>query len=425
MKIKNSFILSVLMLLLLSSTAFAQGGNAYVIPIHGEINKATSSYVANAVDDIRKEDPSVVIFDINTYGGLIDEAQKIKDVIISLDVPTISFVNNNAQSAGVLITIASEKVVMAPNSSIGSAETIPNNEKTLSLWRAILRDTAQYRNRDTEVIQAMADRDIFIEDISEVGKLINLTSQEALDLGIADYVSSDINEILDNFNISSEVEYVEEGLSVKLAKYVSNPYISTLFLIMGFVGAVIEIFTPGFGIGGTISIIGFGLYFGGNIMAGNANWTSLVLFVLGLVLLIIEAMVPGFGLPGIGGIIFVVVGTVLAMGDVRMAIISLSISIIVTALLSIYLVRIGYNSKIFRKIILNNKLEGNKGYLSNDSMEFLIDKTGVSISELRPAGFIEIDGVKYDVLSEGDFIIKNSAVKVTRVVGSKIFVRRI
>lgn len=425
MKIKNSFILSILMLFLLSSTAFAQEGKAYVIPIHGEINRATSSYVVNAVDDIRKENPAAVIFDINTYGGLIDEAQKIKDTIISLDVPTISFVNNNAQSAGVLITIASEKVVMTPNSSIGSAETIPNNEKTLSLWRAILRDTAQYRNRDTEVIQAMADRDIFIEDVSEVGKLINLTSQEAINLGIADYISSDINEILDNFNISSEVEYVEEGLSVKLAKYVSNPYISTLFLIMGFVGAVIEIFTPGFGIGGTISIVGFGLYFGGNIMAGNANWTSLVLFVLGLVLLIIEAMVPGFGLPGIGGIIFVIVGTVLAMGDIRMAVISLSISIIVTALLSIYLVRIGYNSKIFRKIILNNKLEGNKGYLSNDSMEFLTDKTGVSISELRPAGFIEIDGVKYDALSEGDFIVKNAPIKVTKVVGSKIFVRRI
>lgn len=101
----------------------------------------------STLKDIEGNSPKAIIFEIDTYGGLIDEAEKIKNLIIDLKTPTISFVNNKAESAGVLITISSENVVMAESSTIGSAETIPNTEKVLSMWRSFLRDVAQLRGR--------------------------------------------------------------------------------------------------------------------------------------------------------------------------------------------------------------------------------------------------------------------------------------
>lgn len=423
----NRLILVFIFLILLGSIAYADGeSNVYIVPIKGEINRATSNFVRDILEELNRKEVDAIIFEIDTYGGLIDEAQKIKDQIIATNIPTISFVNNNAQSAGVLITIASENIVMSTSSSIGSAETIPNTEKVLSMWRAVLRDTARFRNRNSTIIEAMADKDIVIEGLSDSGKLVNLTGYEALELGIADYVSNDYDDILNHFNIStSEIIEVKEGLQVKLAKYISNAYISAALLALGFIGLVVEIFTPGFGIGGTVSIICFGLYFGGNILAGNSNWTSLALFLIGLILLVVEGTIPGFGLPGIGGIIFVLLGIILAMDNIRTGIISLSISIILTTLVSIYLIKLGYKIKIFDNIILKNQLDKDKGYLSVDNMDFLLDKNGVTISELRPTGFIEIDGKKYDALSASGYIESNSQIKVVKVEGAKIFVRRV
>ncbi len=423
-----TFFITILVILISAGSVLAQSpGKAYVVPIKGEINRATHNYVRDVVNDLNNNpEVEVIIFEIDTYGGLVDEAIKIKDVIIRTNIPTITLVNNKAASAGVLVTIAGEHIAMAENAVIGSAETIPNTEKILSMWRGVLRDTAQYRGRDALLVEAMADIDITIDGVIESGKLLNLTAQEAYELGLADILSTDYNQILDYFGFEvSEVEVMEEGLQVKLAKYISNPYISTLLLTLGFVGLVLEILTPGFGLGGTISLMGFGLYFGGNILAGNSNWTSLILFVVGLGLLVIEGVVPGFGLPGIGGLIFVLAGTVLAMQDLSAAILSLSIAIIITTLVAIVMVKHGYKSKILKKIVLSNKLDNNRGYLSTNNMVKLMEKEGETLSELRPSGFIVINGEKYDALAESGYIPENTTVRVVKVEGSKIFVRRI
>ena len=425
--IKKLGLIFIMIFLLLSTiNVFAsEPSKAYVVPIKGEINRATHNYVRDVVNDLNNMDVEAIIFEIDTYGGVVDEAIKIKDIILSTNIPTIAFVNNKAASAGVLITIAGEHIVMSENAVIGSAETEPNTEKILSMWRGVLRDTAQFRNRDPLLIEAMADSDIEIDGVIKKGKLLNLTAKEANELGLAELLSSDYNEMLDEFEITADsIVIMDEGLQVKLSKYVSNPYISTILLTLGFVGLVVEILTPGFGLGGTISLMGFGLYFGGNILAGNSNWTSLVLFIVGLGLLIIEGIVPGFGLPGIGGIVFILTGVALAMDSLSAALLSLSIAIIITALVAIVMVKFGFKSKLLNKIILTNKLDSEKGYLSTTTMSELMDLEGISLTELRPSGFIIIDSQKYDALAESGYIPKNTAIKVVKVEGSKIFVRR-
>lgn len=416
-----------LIVIILSSFGFAESGDeVYIIPITGEINKASYNFLNQTMDKLYEAGAKAIIFEIDTYGGRIDQAENIKNLIISSPIPTISYVNNKAESAGVLITIAAENVVMSNTATIGSAETIPNTEKILSMWRSFLRDTAQFRGRDFQIIEAMADRDIVIDGIIEKGKLVNLTSEEAVKYGIADLATDDYNEILEYFNLgSAKITRVDENLQIKLAKYISSPYISSILLSLGFIGLVVEILTPGFGIGGTVSIIGFGLYFGGNILAGNSEWTSLALFVTGLILLVIEGIVPGFGLPGISGILLVLVGTVLAMDSLSIALVSLSIAIIITTVATIILMKLGFKSKMFNKVVLNTKQRDEKGYLSADSNYEYIDKEGISLTGLRPSGFIEIDGMKLDALSEDGFILKDTPIKIVRVEGSKIFVRRV
>lgn len=420
-------IIILIMLIAIPNNSFGESkGKVYVVPINGEINRATKNYVRDVLDELNGEDVNAIIFKIDTYGGLINEANDIKDLIISTNIPTISYVNNKAGSAGVLITIASENVVMAPNAMIGSAEPIPNTEKVLSMWRAWLRDTANLRGRNSDIIEAMADRDIIVEGVSPGGKLVNLTSGEALEYGIADYISNDYKDIANHFGYgNAEIVEKNEGLQIKLAKYISNPYLSSILLTIAFVGLVIEVLTPGFGLGVTISIIGFGLYFGGNILAGNSNWTSLALFILGLILIIIEVIVPGFGLPGISGMIFVVVGVVLAMNSLANAILSISIAIIITTFIGIMLIKRGFKSKLFKSIVLTNQHNKEKGYISSDVNDELISKIGITVSELRPSGFVDIDGQRLDVLSDEGYISKGTSIEIVRIEGSKIFVRRI
>lgn len=366
---KTISILAVALVLILSNFGFADKNDVFVVPIKDEINRATFNFLNHTMEKLIKEEPLAIIFEIDTYGGLVEEAEKIKSLIVTSSIPTISYVNTKAELAGVLIAISSEKVVMANSATIGSAETIPNTEKILSMWRGLLRDTAQYRNRDYQIIEAMADKDIEIEGLVKKGKLVNLTSSEAVKYGIADLATDDYNDILAYFNLgNANIKRVDESLQIKLAKYISNPYISSLLLTLGFVGLVVEILTPGFGIGGTLSIVGFGLYFGGNILAGNSHWTSLVLFVTGLILLVIEAIIPGFGLPGISGIILVLVGTVLAMDSLGIAVLSLSIAIIITTIVTLILIKMGFKSKLLNKIVLDTEHKDEGGYLSVDSM---------------------------------------------------------
>ncbi len=425
----SRIILIFILVLAIAQTTYSENinskGNVYVVPIKGEINNATFNFVDDQIKKLNEENAAAIIFEIDTYGGLVDAAIKIKDAIIESNIPTISFVKNKAISAGVLVTIASDHVVMSESSVIGAAETIPNDEKTLSMWRSVLRDTAQLRGIDPIIIEAMADKDIEIPDVIDKGKLLSLTATEAYDLNIAELISSDYNEILDKFEINySNVTMVDENLQIRFSKIISSPIVSSILLTLGFLGLVIEVFTPGFGIGAAISLIGFGLYFGGNILAGNSGWTEIVLFIIGLILLGIEALAPGFGLPGISGIIIILVGIVLAMDNIQYAIMSLSIAIIVSTFLGIILVRKGYNTKLFKKVILSSKLMSNKGYISSSDKSNLIGKEGRTVTDHRPSGFSIIENEKVDTISDEGFISKDTEVIVSKVEGSKIIIRR-
>lgn len=406
-------------------TVQADPQNVYVIEIRGEISNAMATHVKEKIEEAKWSSADVILFDIDTYGGRIDAAEEIKNAIIRAELPTVSYVNNKAESAGVLITLAGEKVYMNESATIGSAETIPNTEKVLSMWRGMLRDVAQLRGRDEAVVEGMADQSTVIEGVKAQGELINLTSREAVDLGIADATATNLEDCIRQIGgAEARTTMSEKSFKLQVAEFLSNNYVSTVLLIMGLVGMIVEIFVPGFGIGGVISILGFGLFFAGNILSGESHLTPLILFVLGFVLLGVEVVVPGFGLPGISGLILVFAGIVMSMGNFQEGVVSVSIAIIVAAIVGFILVKKGFSSTLFDSVVLNAKSDVKKPVEIRTTEEDYLGKTGTTITVLRPSGTIEVEGNRLDALTDGEFIEKGADIIVSKVVGSKIFVRR-
>lgn len=429
---KNRWLIFLTLVLLFSILPLqANGsngaGNVYVIPIEGEIGPAVYEYVRSSMLTA-EQDPNAVaiIFEIDTYGGRIDSAEKISTAMRRTGLPTISFVNTKAESAGVLLTISADTIVMAPGGTIGSAEPIPNTEKTLSMWTSLLRAVAQEKGRDPELVAATADSSIAIPDVIEKDRLLNLTAQEAKELEFADYIESDYAGILQSASVEySSIVEVPIARRVRLAQTLTSSYITPILLTLGFVGLLIEVFTAGFGVGGTVSFVAFALYYGGAILAGNAGWAVLMVFLVGLVLLLIEAFAPGFGIPGVGGIICIIISIVMASNSAVSAIVSLLISFVLTIIAFVLILKYAPRSKHFDRIVLGAQMKREEGYSATSKYGQYIGKEGIVITYLRPAGTIDVDGETLDVVSEGAFIEVGSKVKVAKVEGRRIIVKKI
>lgn len=414
----KKILLSILMVLLFANLVSAK---TIIVPIEGEINTAKSNFVKDSLKDLSEND--TVILKIDTYGGSVVAAEQIKNSIFNTSAKTISVVDNKAESAGVLITISSDKVYMVEGATIGSAEPIPNTEKTLSYWRSILADTAQRKGRDENIIVSMADSDVQIEGVVEKGKLLNLNSQKSKELGIADEVVLNFNEALEKENLK-DAEMINMSLQNKFIDIISSQSISSLLLIIGMGAMAIELFMPGFGVGGILSIIAFGLFFIGNIIAGNATWYAIAVFILGLILVLIEIMMPGFGIAGISGIIALVTGIIFAMGSLEIAVKSLSMAIIVTVLLVIFMIKKGMKSPIFTKLMLDNTLNSGEGFLSVDNAMLQVGDICITKTVMKPTGYIYYDNKQYEAISVDGYIEKDVEVEVCKVEKSKIYIRR-
>lgn len=429
---KKQWLIFFILILLFSTFTFQANGmdrakNVYVIPIEGEIGPAVYEYVKDSILTVKQDSNAVaIIFEIDTYGGRIDSAVKISRKMLDTNLPIISFVNTKAVSAGVLLTISADTIVMAPSSTIGSAETIPNTEKILSEWTSSLRSVAQEKGHSSEIAAAMADKSIEIPGVVEKDRLLNLTAQEAKKLEFINFIETDYNGILQTAGIEyTDIIKIPMSTGVRLAQTMTSAYMTPILLTLGFVGLLVEIFAAGFGIGGTVSFIAFALYFGGAILAGNTGWAVLIVFLMGIVLLLIEAFIPGFGVPGIGGLICIIISIFMASNSITGALLSLLIALILTIIFFILLLKYAPKNKHFDRIILKTQIKNQKGHQDIDRCAQYLGQEGIVISMLRPVGRIDINGKTLDVISEGVFIEVGSRVEVVKVEGMKIIVKKI
>lgn len=399
----------------------------YVVDVEGEIDMGLAKYIEKSLNQATEDGAKAVILRINTFGGLVESATQIRDNIVDSPVQTVALIADRAWSAGALISLACDQIYMAPESSIGAAETRPKEEKYISAFRKEFKATAEKQGRNPDIAAAMVDADIAIDGVIEKGKLLTLTAKEAVEVGMADGQLSTVSAVLPAIDAEGAVvKDLEPSLTDRFGRFVTNSAVSTLLIIIGFVGLIVEAVTLGWGVGGSIGILAMAVFFGGNLLVGNTSWGLILLFLAGIILLGLELfVVPGFGVTGLAGIALVVTSLFLTFESPVVGMYAVSIALVVGVIALIVVFKYFGSSKAWNRIALNTAQTREGGYSAPVVKEYLVGLEGEALTTLRPAGMALIEGERVDVVTEGNYIVKGSAIKVVKIEGTKVIVREI
>lgn len=436
---KTEISLALIIVFLSIVTVNAQ--KVYYGNIDGEIDLGMAPYVVRVISEAEKNNADAIVFRINTFGGRLDAATQIKDAIIGTKILTIAFINNRGISAGALISLSCDKIAMAPGSSIGASTVVDQSgqkqsEKYQSYMRSEMRATAERNGRRTDIAQGMVDERIIIPGLVDSTQLVTLTTDEALKYKMADVQANNLNEVLKDFGLQgAEIITVDVNWAEEVVKFLNNPIISSILIMIGFFGLIAEIKTPGWGVAGTTGLIALALFFGSSYIVELASAIDIVLFVVGLVLLALEIFViPGFGVAGIAGIILIFVslflslvpsGPLMDFDSISVAIIQLTGAIVAAFILILILAKFLPKSRTFNKLILADEERAEQGFVSYPSEKELVGQQGIALTTLRPAGTAEFNGRRYDVMADWDYIEKGSKIVVLRVEGVKVVVKQV
>jgi len=428
--------------LLASLPAWGQTPSVWVVPITGEITPATVQFVRMRVERANREQPLALVFEIYTPGGRVDAMGDIVDIILQrATVPTIAVVRD-AFSAGALIAMSAEQLVMLPGSSIGAALPVvldplaplglsPADEKIQSAMRAQFRSVATARGRNADVAEAMVTpREI--PGLTTAQELVTLSSAQAVQHGIADLEARTLREALTQLGYGGvTVERLEPTMLERAAQVLTSPLVAAILLAVGVIGILVELFTPGVGIPGAIGILALLLFFSGAFIATPAGLFDLVLVIAGIILIVVELLLlPGFGIAGIlglGALLFALF-RIFQEGAVYM----LGYTVVFGGLLLALAFWLVPNFRLGRALMLATRLKTEIGSAVTGSgtkpttgLNHLLGQQGIAISDLRPAGVARFGRQRVDVVTEGDFIISGTVIEVLSVEGNRVTVRAV
>ena len=420
--------LFVIFSLIALNTYANETDEVYLVSIKGTIDLGLSSYVQRALEEAVSNKAKAVILEIDTFGGRVDAAVQIRDQIINLNIPSVAYIKNRAWSAGALIALSAKYILMDKSASIGAAEPQPADEKTVSALRAEFTSTALSRGRSEDIAAAMVDKDVEIKGIIEKDKILTLNAEQAIKLNIADNIVLNNEEVLNFLNLrDAKIVHIYPNWAENISRFVTNPVVSSLLLSIGFLGLIIEFWTLGWGIAGSIGIISLSLFFGGHIIVGLAGFETIILFVIGLLLLLAEIFfIPGFGLAGISGIAAILASIFLTFGNIIQATYSILIALGISVIGFFLLIKYIPSTRTWRKFVLSTEQKKELGYtVGTKDLKRLIGGKGISITPLRPSGIVEVNGKKLDALTRGEYVDSNTKIKIISVEGNKIVVEAV
>jgi membrane-bound serine protease (ClpP class) len=438
-----------------------------------------------------------IIFEIDTFGGRVDSTLQITSFITSIkNARTIAWVNSGegsmgvSWSAGALIAMACQDIYMAPGTSLGAAapvavgvdgQTEGTGEKTVSAVRSQMAALAERNRHPVGLAKAMVDYDVELWEvlvegetrvltleelellekdagaggpqperrglISSPGKLLSLTSGEALRYGLARGLADDRDSLLAAIGARPPaVESVPGAADGVISLLTSSPA-QILLIILGLVMIFLEIQSPGFGIFGVAAILAFVTVFGAGALLGRVGSLEIILFLAGLGLLVVEIFItPGFGFMGISGFILIGLSLLLSMQDFviprfdwEWTMLGRNAMVVFIALVAsicgiAVLVLLSPKIRLFNRLTLTTQITGTAhGTLPGDPpaapgtevgvYQSLAGKIGVAVTPLHPVGRVEIDGELYEVQAEGLFVDSGRGVRVTKVRGNTVTVR--
>lgn len=423
-------LLVVAVALVLPQTATFAKDRIYHIPLENVVEKGLYAFLERAFEEAKEQQADAIILEIDTPGGLVDSAADIGKLLDSSGIPVIAYVNPSAHSAGAFIALHADEIYMHPTATIGSAGVIDNagnaaDEKAQSAWIAQMIAAAKSSDREPKYAEAMANPNMDFDEFRyQETSFLTLTAQEAVDVGYAEGIAENLAEVYRLAGLS-DVEQIdmEPTLAENIARIVTHPVVVPVLLSIASLGLVLELYSPGFGLPGTMSLAAFGLFFFGHMIAGFAGYETFITFVIGLILLILEIFVPG-GIVGIIGGALMIVSLLFAGESVTHMAYSIIIAMFIALIGMVIIMKLfGKKLHVFSKLVLKDATTTEEGYVSNENRLDLIGRTGVTFTAMRPAGVILVDNERIDAVSEGSFIDKDKTIVVIKVEGSRIVVR--
>jgi len=412
----------------------------YRVPVTGVIELGLAPYIERSVREAAAAGASAIVLDIDTPGGRVDAAERIADALSDSEVPVYSLVNRRAFSAGALIALSTSRIYMRPGSVIGAVTPVDGSgkkapEKIVSAMRSEMRALAEAHGLDPRVAAAMVDEDVEIEGVVESGKLLTLTTTEAVALGYAVEVE-DLEALLTALGYSgADVVTSEVNWAEQIVRFFSHPVVAPFLLSLGFLGLMAEIKTPAFGMAGVAGIISLSLFFGSHLIVGLAGLEDLLIIGAGVLLLGVEVLViPGFGLFGVAGIVAVAAGLYMSLlGSLPTMADYTTAGMVLTATALLFLVSawaiirsLPRSSRLAKSgIFLLQRTDRAIGYESAEVRDDLIDTIGTAITDLRPSGTAMFGDERIDVVSESEWITEGTPVRVVSAEGYRHIVRAV
>lgn len=416
----------------------------YVVPIEGPIDKGLAMYIDRAVSDAENAGAAVLLFHIDTFGGLVDAADMIRTTILDTEVPTVAFIDHNAASAGALISYAAETIFMSPGSSIGAATVVEGvggeaaPDKYQSYMRGLMRATAEANGRDPQIAEAMVDENLEVPGVSPAGQVLTLSTSEAVLHGVADAEIENLDAVIAYLDLEDapRVTYTTTFLERTL-RFFGSPVVQSILMLMMLGGLYFELQTPGVGFPGLMAGLGAALFFGPHYMLGLVESWEILLFIVGVGLLLVEIFIlPGFGVAGISGLLLIVASLAVAligniafsfppMEMISSAIWTLAITMVLLVVLGFTLAKYAPRSSYLGQLVLSPELSSEKGFTAAESRTHLEGMTGRAINALRPAGSAEIGDQRIDVITSGEYIEAGTEIRVVSVRGSRVEVREV
>lgn len=491
---------------------------AFVITIEDEINDITLVSMKRRVAEAREEGADMVVFEMDTPGGLVSSALEICTFIKNTtDLKTVAWVRPAAYSAGVMISLSCDEVVMASASKMGDCAPIIvsavdglqelGETERAKIESPILKefvDSSHRRGYNRLLCEAMvrtgsevwwlekgsggerkfvtkeekeellddeegswqlvemmydpiSERDVEVQQpVVKERDLLTLTQSEAIAYGFAKAIISTEDQLIKHYNIEGDLIRFSPNWSENVADVLSSPMVRTVLMILIALGAYSEFNAPGTFVGGTIALIALVIFLGAPYLTGLADVWEILLVCLGVILLFVEVFViPGFGVAGILGILLVFTGLIATFvpaepgpiivprmpgtwlglwTGMKVVFGGLSASIVGMWFLNKYLPAMPGTKNLFLRppdpamatgvSAPSERAEvADSGAASDVDAPACVGDTGITLTKLRPAGKVNIDGRRVDVIAQGQMVAKGSSVEVVEVSGSRIVVR--
>lgn len=396
-----------------------------VLHVEGAITPVVAAYIERALEDAQDEGVGLVVIRLDTPGGSVAVTDGIVKRMLTSDVPIVVWVGPRgamAASAGTFITLAAHRAAMAPGTSIGAASPIAGQGQEMT-------DTQRAKIENTLVSQVrnMAERrGIQAQDWAEdaVREAASATQQEALDLGVIDFVAANLDDLLSQLHgrpltvaeravqldtYGAEVRHVEMSGLESLLHALASPNVAYILLSLGMMGLVYEFASPGFGFGGVVGSICLllGVYALGVL---PANYAGVALLLLAFALFFADAKLGTGGLIALGGVVSMIIGGMILFDAPELRV---SPGVLWPSALACG----AFFAFAASRVLAINKKRATTG------REGLVGATGTARGDLAPEGMVVVRGETWRATAEGGDVAAGRAVEVVAVEGLRLRVR--